>query len=109
MSEENKGVSKTLHAKCVPLFYRWIFSSNSLLSLLKDRLEPLLNESRPSIVGELIASDGRCYYNEREKRKGALGEAKRLGKRPSSHPSLAGLRAKRGERQQKAQAGVTGP
>lgn len=32
---------------------RWTYSSNSLLTLLKDRLEPILNEARPSIVGEL--------------------------------------------------------
>lgn len=31
----------------------WTFSSNSLLALLKDRLEPLLNESKPSIVESL--------------------------------------------------------
>nr|CAD7414156.1 unnamed protein product [Timema poppensis] len=30
----------------------WVFSSLTLFSIVKERLEPILNEAKPSIVGE---------------------------------------------------------
>lgn len=34
------------------LLRRWRFSATSIFSLAKERLEPLLNEAKPGILGE---------------------------------------------------------
>lgn len=46
---------------------RWRFSAASIFSLAKERLEPLLNEAKPGILGKDTLEYTRFAVNERKR------------------------------------------